>query len=91
MGSTCCDKTRASLSTIEAFDTALSFLVPSIIFVVLVVLCAIGSVSLTEGEIIQLNLEKALLNLGFADSSVRAGGSWGTPLRGVEFRPLLKL
>ena len=75
MGSTCCDITRASLTTVVAFGTALSFLIPSIIIIVLVVLCVIGSVSLTEGEITQLKVEKVLLNLGSADSTVRAGGS----------------
>ena len=73
MGSTCCDIKRASLTTIVAFGTALSFLIPSII--VLVVLCVIGSVSLTEREITQLKDEKVLLILESADSIVRAGGS----------------
>ena len=75
MGSTCCDITRASLTTVVAFGTALSFLVPSIIIFVLVVVCVIGSVSLTEGEITQLKIDKVLLNLGSVDSTVRAGGS----------------
>ena len=75
VGSTCCDITRASLATVEPFGTALSFLIPSIIIVVMVVLCVIGSVSLTEGEIIQLKVEKVLLNLGSTDSTVRAGSS----------------
>ena len=75
MGSTCCDVTRASLTTVVAFGTALSFLIPSIIIIVTVVLCVIGSVTLTEGEITQLKVEKVLLNLGSADSTVRAGGS----------------
>ena len=75
MGSTCCDVTRAPLTTVVAFGTALSFLIPSIIIIVLVVLCVIGSVSLTEGVITQLKVEKVLLNLGSADSTVRAGGS----------------
>ena len=75
MGSTCCDVARASLTTVVAFGTALSFLIPSIIIIVLVVLCVIGSVSLMEGEITQLKVEKVLLNLGSADSAVRAGGS----------------
>ena len=63
------------MTTIVAFSTALSFHVPSIILVVLVVLCVIGSVSLTDGEITQLKVEKVLLNLGSADSTVRVGGS----------------
>ena len=74
MGSTCCDVTRASLTTVAAFGTALSLLVPRI-NLVLVVFCVIGSVSLTEGEITQLKVEKVLLNLDSADSTVRAGGS----------------
>ena len=73
VGSTCCDITRASLTTVVAFGTALSFLVPSIIIIALVVLCVIGSVSLTEEEKIQLKVEKVLFNLGSADSAVRAG------------------
>ena len=76
MGSTCCDITRASLTTVVAFGTALSSIMPSIIIIiiiVLVVLCVIGSVSLTEGEITQLKADKVLLNLGSADSTVRAG------------------
>ena len=75
MGSTCCDVTRASLTTVVAFGTALSFLISSIIIIVLVVLCVIGSGSLAEGEITQLKVEKVLLNLGSAGSTVRAGGS----------------
>ena len=74
MGSTFCDVTRASLTTVVAFGTALTFLIPSIIIIITVVLCVIGSVSLTEGEITQLKVEKVLLNLGSADSTVRAGG-----------------
>ena len=75
MGSTCCDETRASLTTVVAFGTASSFLIPSIVIVVVIDLEAIGDVSLTEGEITQLKVEKVLLNLGSADSTVRAGGS----------------
>ena len=75
VGSTCCDVMRASLTTVVAFGTALSFLIPSIIIIVLVVLCVIGSVSLAEGEITQLKVEKVLLNLGSTVSTVRTGGS----------------
>ena len=56
--------TRASLTTVEAFDATISFLISSIIIVVLVVLCVIGSVSLTEGEINRLKVEEMLFNLG---------------------------
>ena len=71
-----CNITRASLTTVVMFGTALSFLIPSIIIIVLVILYVIGSVSLTEGEITQLKTEKVLfLNLGSAGSTVRAGGS----------------
>ena len=72
MGRTCCDITRSSLTTVVAFGTAFSFLIPRIIIVILVVLGVIGSVSLTEGEITQLKVEKVLLNLGSADSAVRS-------------------
>ena len=76
MSSICCDITRASLTTVVAFGAALSFPIASIIIVVLVVLCVIGSVSLTEGEITQVKVEKVVfLNLGSIDSTVRAGGS----------------
>ena len=74
MGSTCCNITRASLTTVVAFGSAVSLLIPSIIIVVFVVLCVVGSVSLTEGKITQLKLDKVLLNLGSADSTVRARG-----------------
>ena len=75
VGGICCDIPRASLTTIVAFATTLSLPILSIILVFLVVLCVIGSVSLMEGEITQLKVEKVLLNLGTADSIVRAGGS----------------
>ena len=72
MGSTCCNITRASLTTVVAFGTAVSFLISSII-IIIIVLCVIGSVSLTEGEITQLKVEKVVF--GSADSTVKAGGS----------------
>ena len=75
MGSTCCDITRASQTVVTAFGTALSFLILSIIVNVLVVLCVIGSVSLTEGEKTQLKVDKVLLHLDSTDSTVRARGS----------------
>ena len=50
LDSTCCDMTRASLTTVIAFGIALPFLIPSIIIVFLVVLREIGSVSLTNVE-----------------------------------------
>ena len=71
LGSTCCDITRASLTTLIVLGTALSFIITSIS---MVVLCDIGSVSLTEEEITQPKVEKVLLNLGSVDSTVRAGG-----------------
>ena len=73
VSSTCCDITRASPATVIAFDAALSSLIPSIIIVVLVVLYHIGFVSLMKREITWPKVEKALLNLGTADSMMRAG------------------
>ena len=44
----------ASLITVVAFGIAISFLIPSIIIIVLVALCFIGCGSLTEGVMTQL-------------------------------------
>ena len=46
---------------------------------------------MTDVEITQLKVEKVLLNLGSADSTVRAGDSYGTPLASLEFRLLIRL
>ena len=50
--------TRASLTTVVAFGTAISFLFRSVIIVVLIVIGVIGFVSLREGEITQLKVER---------------------------------
>ena len=84
MGSTCCNVRRTSLTSVVLIGTALSFLISSIIIVVLYV---IRIVDLTEGEISQLKVEKLFLNFGSADSTVGAGGAQGTPLTGVENSP----
>ena len=67
--------TRASLTIVVAFGTAIYFLLPSIIIVVLIALCVIGSLSMSEGEITQLKVENALLNFGFVDSTLRVEDS----------------
>ena len=86
MGSTCFDTTRASLTVVVTFGAALSFLIPIIIIIVFTILCVVRSVSLTEGEITQLKVDKVLFNLGYADCAMRAGGLQGAPLTGIEFR-----